>query len=97
MSYRCECCGHSSPKKAPRLTHIVYRENGQISREIAVCRTCYHQLEQGKKIDDLIIGFSPPKPIPPEPPKLSKKVLDRWSQKAQGDFVRPTPKRSNGL
>lgn len=84
MSYNCEVCGSHSPPRHPRLTHIVYHDTGQISREIEVCRTCHHKLEQGASVDELMLGFRP-REVKAEPVKPVN-MIERWRKSSIADF-----------
>lgn len=50
MSYRCQACDCKCPPGQPRLTHRLLRPNGQIERELGVCRPCQGRLARGEPL-----------------------------------------------
>ncbi len=54
MSYKCAICKQVVPAGQPRLVHLVKRQDGSVSREIAVCRHCHESLTGGATVATLL-------------------------------------------
>ncbi len=54
--YRCKIsgCGRVSPPRKPLLRHVVYRPDGTIERELAVCGECDGKLRSGVSLERLV-------------------------------------------
>jgi len=44
--YRCQICGDIQAPGQSQLRHVLYRPNGQISKEIPVCALCKQRLQK---------------------------------------------------
>ena len=63
MSYHCGVCGWNIPDGKSMLRYVIRRPDGNIAREIPVCKRCKTWLNRGADFDDLIERFkSEPEP-----------------------------------
>lgn len=59
LVYRCYVCGVLSKAGQRRKVHVVYKEDGNIARELPVCLHHKDQLDAGANLGDLIDAYEP--------------------------------------
>ena len=53
MSYRCAICRGVTPPRQAKLTHVVYRPDGNIAHELPVCVRCQRALADGVTLEEV--------------------------------------------
>lgn len=53
VSYRCEICDGNTKPGQQMLRHVIYKPDGNIAREMAVCGYCKTELDGGMGLDAL--------------------------------------------
>jgi hypothetical protein len=90
--YNCSICGATSAPGTPQLRHTLYRGDGSILQEIAVCQGCVKELRDGVPVSVLVRRFirtSHANYIPPVPQAKPDAVGDRGDRKEAP--IRPVP------
>jgi hypothetical protein len=72
--YRCEICSRVSSPRVARALHILYRPDGQIERELAVCQECSFRLKTGKSLEVLLREVGVGKSSSPLPSLVNQPV-----------------------
>lgn len=99
MSYKCEACNRHVRPGVARRTHAILRPNGGIERELAVCGTCAHLLDEGMPLW-LVIRQNrvpeQPKPTVPAPAKCKRCHGKRTISNYEGTIIQACPLCAGG-